>query len=129
MENQTKTPCGASDLRVFVIALLTALIVIALYHFGTGYCRMMFRAKACPPGVAPAKVFVVGGMPCGDCRGCDMRQGGHGHRHMMREGVRPMPQHGHHKHRHDKAPARKAPAPAPAPVSEAPAAPAPAPAV
>ena len=30
----------ASDLRTFLISLLTALIVVSIYHLGTGYCRM-----------------------------------------------------------------------------------------
>ena len=29
-----------SDLRTFMIALLTAIIVVALYHFGSGLCKI-----------------------------------------------------------------------------------------
>ena len=64
MENQTKSTCCASDLRIFVIALLTAIITIALYHFGTSYCRMKCQTQACR-NIAPApQVYVIGNQPC-----------------------------------------------------------------
>ena len=134
MENQAKPSCGASDLRIFVIALLTSIIVIALYHFGTAYCRMMCRSKACPPGGVPAQVFVISAQPRGEfphfkkmhrdgCRDgfCKPHRGKPGDRRMMREGKRPMPPKG------VKRPPVKAPAtPAPAAAPAAPATPAPA---
>ena len=64
-EKNTETPkksCNcANDLRTFVIALLTALIVVSFYHLGTRYCRM--KAILAQRSAAP-KVLTV--CPC--CR-------------------------------------------------------------
>lgn len=70
MENETKKSCCSGDLRIFVIALLTAIITIALYHFGTSYCRMKCRVQACPP--AP-QVYIIGNQPCMPPRMMPMR--------------------------------------------------------
>ena len=62
-EKNTETPkksCNcANDLRTFVIALLTALIVVSFYHLGTRYCRM--KAILAQRAAAP-KVLTV--CPC-----------------------------------------------------------------
>lgn len=102
MENQAKNTCCASDLRIFVIAFLTAIIMIALYHFGTGYCRMTRRAKACPPPQPKMLVCVDAPAPQFGNPGCCCRMnkpfpGRHGEGRMMREGKHPMPHKGFHR--------------------------------
>ena len=63
MENQEKnTGGGTSDLRIFIIALLTAVIVVALYHFGTGYYRMLRGNHL--NAAAPCQTVMVPMMPC-----------------------------------------------------------------
>ncbi|MBS1369239.1 MAG: hypothetical protein HPZ91_04700 [Lentisphaeria bacterium] len=42
--NTARAQARNNDLRTFLIALLTAVIAIAIYHFGLGLCRMF-----CPP--------------------------------------------------------------------------------
>ena len=68
-EEKTERKCNCSgDVRTFVIALLTAIIVVCCYHFARGYCRMqcaIARQKARP---AAPQVVVV---PC-----CHAPQGG-----------------------------------------------------
>lgn len=55
-----------NDLRTFFIALLTAVIVVALYHFGMGLCRTFCDGPAaprfeqrCPMSFAPGQPMPV----------------------------------------------------------------------
>ena len=126
-------PCTcASDLRIFVIAFLTALIVVSLYHLGTGYRRMKAalnrRAPAPAQTVCPCCCKMMGmpkpgmrmGMPKPGFEGGHRFEGAPG-RHHFRPGDKPMMKRG-------PRPA-DAPKPAAAPKApEAPKAPAPAPA-
>ena len=45
-----------NDLRTFTIALLTAIIVVALYHFGTGLCKIY--CTSCEYSPAPRYMLV-----------------------------------------------------------------------
>ncbi len=45
--DERNTNVKSSDLRTFLIALLTAVIVVALYHFGMGFCKMFCPEKSC----------------------------------------------------------------------------------
>ena len=146
MENEKKNSCCVSDLRIFAIAFLTAVIMIALYHLGLSYCRNLRRRACTPP---PAKMLVMRPRPCAaapqfggpGCCCCRMNKpfpGKPGAPRMMRDGKGPMP-HKFFKHRQMKGEAPKAPECAPkaqecaqeaqecAPKAEAPKAPAPAP--
>ena len=125
-------PCTcASDLRIFIIALLTALIVVSLYHLGLGYRRMkaaLDRRAAAPKAQTVCKMLppCCCGMP--ECRKPGMMKPGFeggrrfdgkpGKRH-LRPGDKPMMM-------------KRGPKPAEAPKApkapEAPKAPAPAPA-
>ena len=124
--SEAKCTCR-SDLRAFVIALLTAIIIVSLYHFARGYCQMkrqILRRNVCPrqtvvvpccccaqPG-APARF----GRPFGGPGERRMMPGPEGRR--MRDGKfrgkgfpgRPAPA------AEKPAPAKPAPAPAPAPA-------------
>ena len=141
-----KSSCCVSDLRIFGIAFLTAIIMIALYHLGLSYCRMHCRAKA--PRPAPQMLVCVdaqspqfgGPQGCCCCRMMMRNQQFPGKRfdhHRMRgDGKHPMPGKGFRRPpmKERKAPeapnaqdAPKAPAPDPK-APEAPKAPAPAPA-
>jgi len=68
-EEKTERKCSCSgDVRTFVIALLTAIIVVCGYHFARNYCLLRhsyLRQKARP---AAPQVVVV---PC-----CHAQQGG-----------------------------------------------------
>lgn len=46
MEEKNTNP-KSNDLRTFLIALLTAIIVVALYHFGMGFCKMFCPENSC----------------------------------------------------------------------------------
>ena len=118
-------PCScASDLRIFVIALLTALIVVSLYHLGTGYRRMkaaLERRNTAPktqtvcPCCARMGMPQPGmrmGMPKPGFEGGRRFEGAPGRRH-FRPGDKPMMKRG----------PRPADAPKPAPAPEAPEAP------
>ena len=127
-----------SDLRAFVIALLTAIIVVSLYHFARGYCQM--KRQILRRNICKQQTVLV---PCCCCArpaapGRFMGPQGPkgGPRHLMPPDGRRM-----HPQRDGKfrgkgfpgkiGPEKPAPAPAPAPVKPAPApekpAPAPAP--
>lgn len=56
VEPQARTCPRSGDLRTFVIALLTSLIVVLLYHCGLGLCRMF-----CSPcsGRPPVRYMLV----------------------------------------------------------------------
>ena len=56
-ENQV-SECGKNnDLRTFAIALITAVIVVALYHLGCGLCRI-FCSESCS-AVYPAPRYML----------------------------------------------------------------------
>ena len=56
-ENQAPE-CGKNnDLRTFAIALITAVIVVALYHFGCGLCKI-FCSDSCD-AVYPAPRYML----------------------------------------------------------------------
>ena len=120
-------PCTcAGDLRIFVIALLTALIVLSLYHLGTGYCRMkaaLDRSSCAPAQTACQCCCKMMGMPKPGMRmgmpkpgfeGGRRFEGRPGGRH-FRPGDKPMMKRGPRPSDAPKpADAPKAPAPAPA---------------
>jgi len=137
MEKSEKKCTCKSDLRTFVIALLTAVIVVSLYHFARGYYQL--RRQAVRHAHAKQMVFVP--CCCGQPDGAPGRfMGPHrrgGERRMMpgpdgrrmrppmRDGKfhgKPMPGKQGKPMPGKAAPEKPAPAPAPA------AAPAPAPA-
>ena len=98
--SQRQCTC-ASDLRIFIIALLTALIVVSLYHLGTGYRRMKAALNRRPPApaqtVCPCCCKMMGmpqpgmrmGMPKPGFEGGRQFEGKPG-RHHFRPGDRPM---------------------------------------
>ena len=76
-----------NDLRTFMIALLTAVIVVALYHFGTGLCKIY--CSDCSSGYCPTQRYMLVPvmdvpMPCMD-EGA-MHRPGHGKFGMRRPG-------------------------------------------
>lgn len=147
-EVKTEKTCSCkSDFRAFIIALLTAIIVVSVYHFARGYCHMKRQilrtgmckqqvvfvpCRCCQPCGAPGRLMPPPGRRVGDPRMVGPK--GRRMHHPMHDG----------KFRGKEFPGKNAPAkpaadpvkkaPAPAPASEkpapapAPAAPAPAPA-
>ena len=64
-EEKTERKCSCSgDFRTFVIALLTAIIVVCAYHFARGYCQMKCAMARQKVRAAAPQVVVV---PC--CHG------------------------------------------------------------
>ena len=128
-ENQApKTRCNG-DGRVFVIALLTSIIVLMVYHVG-GQVLCLLRQSCCPKAPAQPQCVVFcpqacpAGMPQfgpqGGPRFRPMPNGQLPRRPMMPKG-RPAP-HGFHKRGGAQLPPAPAPdAPAPAVDAEAPA--------
>ena len=133
MENEKKSSCCVSDLRIFAIAFLTAIITIALYHLGLSYCRTICRARRLPQP-PPARMLVCAPAPqfgepgCCCCRMGKPFPGRPGDPRMMRDGKGPMQRKFFKRHqmKDKKAPecapkapeAPKAEAPAPAPAPE-----------
>ena len=61
-EEKSERKCTCSgDLRTFVIALLTAIIVVCAYHFARGYCHMRYAIARQKVRAAAPQVIVV---PC-----------------------------------------------------------------
>lgn len=56
-ENATPECRKPSDLRTFAIALLTSIIVVALYHFGSGLCKI-FCQDSCG-GYYPTQRYML----------------------------------------------------------------------
>ena len=57
-ENQV-SECGKNnDLRTFAIALITAVIVVALYHFGCGLCKI-FCSDGCDAAYPAPRYMLV----------------------------------------------------------------------
>ena len=46
-----------NDLRTFAIALLTSIIVLALYHFGSGLCKIFCSNSSC--GYYPTQRYML----------------------------------------------------------------------
>lgn len=67
-KSEQKCTCK-SDMRTFVIALLTAIIVVCAYHFARGYCQM--RCAVARQKVVRAAVPQVVVVPC-----CHAQQSG-----------------------------------------------------
>ena len=89
-----------NDLRTFMIALLTAVIVVALYHFGTGLCKIY--CSGCSDGYYPTPRYMlvpVMNVPMPEMDEGDMPHHGRGKFGMKRHGFRHggMPHHGHGK--------------------------------
>ena len=109
-ENKTsceKKSCGLKgDVRMFCIALLTTVIVLALYHFGMGICAILTGTSSCSsmpvtrdyvlvpvsampqkaPGFGEGRRFPRGEFQKGP-RGEFHRRGFHGHRPEGRPGM------------------------------------------
>ena len=62
MEEKKENPvpqCGKNnDLRTFAIALITAVIVVALYHLGTGLCKI-FCSDSCDAAYPAPRYMLV----------------------------------------------------------------------
>ena len=62
MEEKKENPapqCGKNnDLRTFAIALVTAVIVVALYHLGTGLCKI-FCSDSCDAAYPAPRYMLV----------------------------------------------------------------------
>ena len=77
----------SSDLRIFAIALLTSIIIVALYHVGSRLCRIFCPGEGCYPvrqymlvPVMDEPPFCAPGIP-GRGPVCGARGHGHGHGH------------------------------------------------
>jgi len=88
MENQEgKNTCTCScrqDAKTFLIALLTSVIVVAVYHFGGGICRIL-RADSCGEEIPVCEKYVlipVQTLPQGEF--CGHNGPGMGQRHFRR---------------------------------------------
>ena len=57
VETPAPEPRKNNDLRTFAIALLTAVIVVALYHFGCGICKIYFCSESC--GYYPSQRYML----------------------------------------------------------------------
>jgi len=94
MEDKNTTPANpkSNDLRTFLIALLTALIVVALYHFGMGFCRMFCQESACGSYRPVQRYMLVPVMesPRGYPGACGWKKQGCGPKFSGRECDRPM---------------------------------------
>ena len=80
-----------SDLRTFMIALLTAIIVVALYHFGSGLCKI-YCPESCG-GYYPTQRYMLVPVMEAPMAGMDMpeegfRRGPRGKFGMKRPGFR-----------------------------------------
>ena len=78
-----------NDLRTFMIALLTAIIVVALYHFGTGLCKIY--CSGCSDGYYPTPRYMlvpVMNVPMPEMDEGDMPHHGHGKFGMKKHGFR-----------------------------------------
>ena len=80
-----------SDLRTFMIALLTAIIVVALYHFGSGLCKI-YCPESCG-GYYPTQRYMLVPVMEAPMGGMDMpdegfRRGPRGKFGMRRPGFR-----------------------------------------
>ena len=67
-----------NDLRTFFIALLTAIVVVALYHFGSGLYKI-FCTYDCDSGYYPSQRYML--VPVMDMPMMPGMGEGHGHRH------------------------------------------------
>ena len=57
-ENQVPQCGKTNDLRTFAIALITAVIVVALYHLGTGLCKI-FCSDSCDAAYPAPRYMLV----------------------------------------------------------------------
>ena len=88
-ENTAPECRNNNDLRTFVIALLTAVIVVAVYHFGSGLCKL-YRADC--GGYCPTQRYMLVPVMEGPIPGMDegaMRRPGRGKFGARRPGAFP----------------------------------------
>ena len=91
---EKKSCCLKGDVRTFCIALLTTVIVLALYHFGMGICAILTGTSSynCMPVSRDYVLIPVSAMPQ---KGPGFGEGKRFHRGEFRRGGMP----GHHPER------------------------------